>query len=244
METSKQVNNWYNTFSKTQLKTGLNLRHYTILNFLIKAGLKKDSSVLEIGCGIGTLTGLIQKYLKKGKLVAADISDESIKIAKSRIPASDKIDFFVTDMTDFDYPQKFDFIILPDVIEHIPIEQHPSLFKILVKLMHQESLLLIHIPHPKAIEFTRENTPEKLQIIDQSISADNLLKDTYSSGLILISYQSYSIFNKETEDYVIAKFKKNTKTTLTPLPKSVIIFRKLIARSKFILARLFNIIVV
>jgi len=31
METSKQINNWYNTFSKDQLKTGLNLRHYTIL---------------------------------------------------------------------------------------------------------------------------------------------------------------------------------------------------------------------
>lgn len=241
METSKQINNWYNTFSKDQLKTGLNLRHYTILNHLIKSGLKKNSSVLEIGCGIGTLTGLIHKYLKKGKLVVADISDESIKIAKTRIPSSQKIDFIVTDMKDFDYPQPFDFIILPDVLEHIPIAQHPNLFKTLSKLMHPQSILLIHIPHPKAIEYTRKNTPEKLQIIDQSISANQLLKDAYANNLILISYKSYSIFNREAEDYALAKFRINSDTILTPLPKLVIIIRKFIERTKYFLARVLNI---
>jgi len=184
MKTTKEIKNWYNVFSKKQLKTGTNLRHYTIINHLINSGLQKNSSVLEIGCGIGTLTGLLHKYLKKGKLVATDISDDSIEIAKKRISKSENIDFLTTDMKDFNYPKKFDFIVLPDVLEHIPIEQHLGLFKILTKHMHDESILLINIPHPKAIEYIREHTPEKLQIIDQSISAETLLKNAYFSDLL------------------------------------------------------------
>ena len=232
METGKDVNNWYNSFSENQLATGINLRHYTIMEHLFNSGLKKNSTVLEIGCGIGTLTGLISKYLRKGKLVATDISDESIKIAKNRIPKSDKIDFFVTDMTNFDYTEKFDFIVLPDVLEHIPMVQHQDLFKVLSKLMHDQSIIIIHIPHPKALDYVRENMPEKLQIIDQSIEADTLMLNAYSNNLVLINYSSYSLFNEE-PDYVLARFKKNSKSMLTPYSKSVIIPKKLLARIKF-----------
>ncbi|HED05469.1 MAG TPA: class I SAM-dependent methyltransferase [Ignavibacteria bacterium] len=239
MKTNKEIKNWYNAFSKKQLTTGTNLRHYTIMNHLLSSGLRKNNSVLEIGCGIGTLTGLLHKYLKKGKLVATDISNDSIKIAKTRISKSNNIDFLTTDMKDFDYPEKFDFIVLPDVLEHIPIEQHQGLFRVLAKHMHNESRLLIHIPHPKALDFIRVHNPDKLQIIDQSISADMLLKDAYSNDLILINYTPCSLFNKEA-DYVLVRFKKNNNITLTPLPKSVIIRRKFIARIKFLLVRLYN----
>ena len=124
MSNSKDVRGWYNNFSKNQTETGVNIRHYKIMNELIKSGLRKDSVVLEVGCGVGTLTVLLNKFLSKGKLVATDISDEAIEKAKQRIPNSNKIDIFVTDMKDFSYSQKFDFIVLPDVLEHIPIDQH------------------------------------------------------------------------------------------------------------------------
>jgi len=231
MEDGEKVKSWYNTFSKNQLETGVNLRHHTIMNYLYEAGFKSNSKVLEIGCGIGTLTGLLFQNLPKGKLVAADISDESIKIAKERIPNADKIDFYVTDMKDFTYPEKFDFIVLPDVMEHIPVEQHPGLFKTIEKHMHDDSIILINIPHPKALDYIRINTPEKLQIIDQSIGADTLISNAYANNLILTYYKAYSIFNEEA-DYVLVKFKKNISyKTLTPLDKNTIIKNKLAARA-------------
>ena len=92
MSNSKDVRGWYNNFSKNQTETGVNIRHYKIMNELIKSGLRKDSVVLEVGCGVGTLTVLLNKFLSKGKLVATDISDESIEKAKKRIPNSNKID--------------------------------------------------------------------------------------------------------------------------------------------------------
>ena len=139
-------------------------------------------------------------------------------------------------MTDFEYPQKFDFILFPDVLEHIPLEQHENLFAIVSKHMHDNSIILINIPHPKALDYIRLNMPEKLQIIDQSISAHSLIKNAYSSDLELINYTSYSLFNKE-NDSVLVRFKKSTEITLTPLSKIEIIRRKLIERIKYYLAR-------
>jgi SAM-dependent methyltransferase len=240
MNSPEEVKNWYNTYTKKQLNTGVNLRHFTIINHMINYGFKKNHKVLEIGCGIGTLTQLIYKYINKGKLVATDISDESVQFAKARISTIQKnIEFFVTDMTDFEYSEKFDFIVLPDVLEHIPIAQHPSLFAVLSKHTHDESVILIHIPHPKALDFIRKYQPEKLQIIDQSIGADELMQNAYLNDFYLIDYQSYSVFNKE-PDYALVVFKKNKEIKLNALPKHKIIFKKLIARIKFKVREILN----
>ena len=75
---------------------GVNLRHFMIMDHLIRFGLRKDSKVLEIGCGIGKLTGLLYKYIKRGKIVGMDISNESVEIARKRIPKSPRFDGFAT----------------------------------------------------------------------------------------------------------------------------------------------------
>lgn len=236
MKSSQEIQKWYNTFSSKQVNIGTNLRHYSIFNSLTEAGLKRNHKVLEIGCGIGTLTKLIANYVKKGSLVATDISDESIEIAKTRIPNSrNNIELLVSDMSDFNHSEKFDFVVLPDVLEHIPIEQHDNLFKIIAEHTHDNSRILINIPHPKALDYLRIHSPEKLQVIDQSISAKELIDTTYAHGLELINYKSYSIFNKE-NDYALITFKKDTPITLAPLKQKTIIYRKLLARIKYYLS--------
>lgn len=237
MKTSNDVRDWYNQFSGNQVKKGINLRHFKIMNRLIKIGLKKDHSVLEIGCGIGTLTQLINSFLKSGKLVATDISDKSINIAKSRITKSDKIDFIVTDMSDFSYPAKFDFIVFPDVLEHIPEESHENIFKTVSSLMHNNSRILINIPHPRAIDYLRKTDPDKLQVIDQAISAFSIIKNATKSNLELVSYDSYSLFKKE-YDSVFIILKKGTSIEYSALSKREIILAKLKERIKFLLSKL------
>lgn len=227
-----QVKEWYNEFSSKQVKTSKNLRHYTLINKIINEGLNKHSKVLEIGCGIGTLTELLYNYIKKGQIVATDISDISITIAKKNIGISDRIDYIVTDMVDFNYPQKFDFIILPDVLEHIPIENHNDLFGIIVKHMHSSSKIIINIPHPKAIEYLQKVSPQKLQIIDQSIYADQLIQDTTSNNLLLLKYDSYSIFDTNF-DYAFIVLTLNQEFELNNKSKYEIIFNKQFNKIKY-----------
>lgn len=236
MSENIDVKSWYNTFASKQKKTGLNLRHYSIINQLIKYGLKKDSKVLEVGCGIGTLTSLLHNFLSKGKIVATDISDVSVEIAKKELN-SKRVMFHVTDMKDFTLDEKFDFIVLPDVLEHIPMEDHKELFKTLSNLLSNTGVIFIHIPHPKVINYIRKNTPELLQVIDQSIPANFLLENAYEADLLLMDYKSYSLFKKE-NDYASIAFKKDKELEFSNRAQKTIILHKLKARIKYFLAKI------
>lgn len=237
MNESVKVKAWYNGFSSKQVKTGVNLRHYRLMNELIAGGLRAGSNVLEAGCGVGTLTSLLHTYIKRGKIVSIDISDKSVEIAAGRFPKSRRVEFIATDIMDFQYPAKFDFIILADVLEHIPVEQHKALFGVLADHMHADSQIFINIPHPLALDYIRKNNPEQLQIIDQSLSAGKLTEDICHNDLTLVNYRSYSLFNRE-HDYVLIWLKKKGEIILNPLPKLCIIRRKLVARIRFRLYRL------
>lgn len=238
VETSK-VKSFYNKFSQNQLNTGVNLRHYSIFNAVVKAGLKRNHKILEIGCGIGTLTGLLAKYVKKGGVVATDISDVSIDVAKDRLKSYSNIEYVVTDMQGFTHKDTFDFVVLPDVLEHIPVEQHHALFEAINKLIHDQSKIIIHIPHPKSVEYNIKYAPEKLQVIDQPLSAAKMLEDAYAHHFILDGYVPYSLFNQES-DYVLVKLKRDLPEMRTSLSKQTIIFKKLIARIKYMKYALFS----
>jgi trans-aconitate methyltransferase len=236
METREQIGKWYDDFALNQIRTSVNLRHYRIMGFLKDAGLQKNSKVLEIGCGIGTLTGLLLRYLRKGEVLAVDISPESISVAKKRLVKFRNVSFQVSDMTDFTYSGTFDFIILPDVLEHIPVSQHKELFGLLASHMSDSSVIVIHIPHPRALDYIRSTSPEQLQIVDQSIEAALLLGDAFAADLVPVSYVSYSLFDRE-HDYAVITLRKKSPVTLSPLPKSHIVLRKVLARIRFLLIR-------
>jgi trans-aconitate 2-methyltransferase len=233
MEENKKLNDnvsdFYDEFSKKQLKTGINLRHYYLFNQLIKAGLKKNSSVLEIGCGIGTLTGLIASYVKRGEILVTDISPENIALAQKRLAGNSNVQYVVSDMSDFKVNLKFDFVVLADVIEHIPEEDHSLLFKTIRMHLHGQSNVFFNIPHPKSIEFYKRTDPSKLQIIDQSIYAGSFVARAEASGLILKSYKEYSLFHCPS-DYVIAIYGVSNEIDYKPMSKIRIIAMKLLLR--------------
>ena len=232
VKSKNEIKNWYNKYTGRQKKIGVNLRHFTVMNNGVKAGLQRNHYVLEVGCGIGTLTGLLAKYLKTGKLVATDISDKSIEIAKKRLLRHRNISFLVTDMQDFNQEEVFDFIILPDVLEHIPMNEHKVLFQNLSKSLKSGGKMLINTPHPKSIHYYRKNYPAKLQIIDQALPADFLLSNAYLAGLTLVHYTSYSIFHKA-HDYVSILFEKNNLKDYSNKSKLEIVFSKLKLRFKY-----------
>ncbi len=236
MSTEKKVENWYNNFASQQIQTGITIRHYKILEYLRLAGLRKNSRVLEIGCGVGTLTELLSQYITKGSLVAVDISSESVEIARKRLSKAKNLEFVVSDIYEFNYPEKFDFIVLPDVLEHVPVEQHRRVFQILSAHMHDQSVLFIHIPHPKALDYIRLHTPEKLQIIDQSLDASTLIENAHANKLVLVNYTPTKLHHT-VADYVYMVFRKDYQVNLITLSKLKIIKAKTISRIKFTLSK-------
>ncbi len=204
----EEVEKFYNTFKEHQNKLGVNIRHRTIFKNLKKAGLKPDSKVLEIGCGIGTVSSLILKFISQGKFVGVDISNESIALAKKLNSNYHNAEFLVNDMSEFKHALKFDVVVLPDVLEHIPVEQHHNLFKVIASVTAENAMVIINIPEPHCLNWARVKHPEKLQIIDQSLSMQDLLNNSYPHGFELYSMNSYALQYTEA-DYTAVILKKN-----------------------------------
>jgi trans-aconitate 2-methyltransferase len=208
MATKEQVKEYYDTFKEHQKQLGINIRHRTIFKNLKSAGLKPNSNVLEIGCGIGTVSNLILKFITEGSFVGLDISPESINMAKNFNAFHKKAEFMVNDMSNFTHKTKFDFVVFPDVLEHIPVEQHANIFETVSKLTTPDAVILINIPEPNYLNWVRENDPKKLQIIDQSLSMQDLLNNVYPYGFKLYSMNPYSL-HYDVNDYLSIVLKKN-----------------------------------
>lgn len=217
MATTEEVKTYYDTVHlKTVKKVGINKRHLTILKNLKQVGLQANSKVLEIGCGIGTVSQLILKHIPQGKLVGLDISPESIELAKQYNKSYAHAEFLVNDMSNFTHSLQFDFVVFPDVLEHIPLEQHAHIFETIAKLTSPNAVVLINIPEPNHLNWLRKNHPDKLQIIDQSLSMQDLLNHAYPYGFKLYSMNSYSLFYA-VHDYVSIVLKKNMELHDAPL---------------------------
>lgn len=234
-----EVKNWYNSYVKKQAEVGINIRHYHLVNNVIADGVKSNSRILEVGCGIGTFTMLLAQYCTKGKILATDISDESIQLAKVNLSRYKNVEFIVTDMIDFDYDDKFDFIILPDVLEHIPVDQHNNLLSALHKLLKSDGKLIIHIPHPVTLEYIRTHFPEKLQVIDQSLYIDHLGRVLHGNHYALVKYQAYSLITED-PDYVYILAKPSYAPTMNLNSANQIKVKKTKERIKFLVSRIFK----
>jgi len=194
---NKDIANFYDEYTIRQKKTGVNGRHRTILKRLKRFGLEPGHRVLEIGCGIGTVTGLLADYLSGGRVVGVDISPKSIELAKENLKQKSNAEFFVSDMSSFSYSLKFDVVLLPDVLEHIPVEQHKNLFKVIRENIHENSFVAINLPNPYYLDWARVHQPELLQIIDQSIYTVDLLPNVYANDLYLYHLECYNLFTND-----------------------------------------------
>lgn len=205
---NKDVISFYDKYSSRQQRIGVNKRHDSIFSLLKEKGLKPNHCVLELGCGIGTFTSLIIPYLKQGEILAIDISDKSIEIAKQSYHSTNT-EFIAADATTYNFEGRtFDVIILPDVLEHIPIELHNDLFSKLQSVLKERGFIFIHIPNPYYLEWCETNKPQDLQVIDQPIKTDVLIENTYKNNLFIEELKSYSIW-VEDKDYQYIVLKNN-----------------------------------
>jgi trans-aconitate 2-methyltransferase len=200
---NKKTIEFYDDYIKEQLTSGINDRIQYLYKKLLQLGLRKNSNVLELGSGIGTLTYLLSKVVKTGNVEAVDISGGSIKFAQNRIKQKN-ITFFANDIVNYlPVIKDIDFITLFDIIEHIPIELHPALFENLSNLCDEKTLLLINIPNPDYINYDIKNNPSVLQIIDQPIPLPLLIQNLRNTDLIIKHFETNSIWVEEDYQFLI-----------------------------------------
>lgn len=228
MVTENNIKQYYNSYTVRQGETGVNERHQSILKKLLESGLKKNSQVLEIGCGIGTQSGLILKFLsQEGSLSSYDISNKSIDIAKETYAKYNNVKFVCADVTEIDIKGEYDIIVLPDVIEHIPIIKHDVLFSNLRKVLKSTGFMLINIPFANYLEWVHHNKPELLQIIDQPIYLDALSVVLRKNNYIIESIKTYSIYTKPYDYQTIVCKPWDNSMSFSNIDKKITLFDKI-----------------
>ncbi|OOG77484.1 methyltransferase domain-containing protein [Algoriphagus sp. A40] len=233
-EQKEQVVSFYDKFAEKQQKTGINSRHLSILDKVKAAGLQDNHRILEVGCGIGTVSHLLATQVPNGEVLAVDISPESIEKAKVLWKSQTNLSFEVSDMSDFEKKGKtFDFFVFPDVLEHIPVEQHLRLFQNISKHTHADSVIFIHIPAPRYLQWMIENEPQKLQVIDQPLDTGDLVKTISATGFYLEKMETYPLFFAEKDyQYFIFRAAKPLKTS-TPRSKWTVLKERMRIRLKY-----------
>lgn len=208
---NNQIEEYYDEYVSRQVKSGINRRHKSIADFCQNfCGMNAGSNILEVGCGVGTATTLLADIVTEGTVLAIDISSKSVEEAKKALGNRANVSFMVSDMTGFNRLTEFDLIVMPDVIEHIPIEQHAALFEKLERSLVPGGKIMVHIPDPDYSDYIRQNQPELLQIVDQSLRFNDFVNSLSRTALDVIYWERYSVF-KTPFDYRRIVLEKSTK---------------------------------
>jgi SAM-dependent methyltransferase len=84
--------------------------------------LAKGASLLDVGCGPGTITADLAALVRPGRVTAVEISAEALQLARAEATArgQDNIDFAVTDVHALDFAEDtFDVVHAHQVLQHV-----------------------------------------------------------------------------------------------------------------------------
>lgn len=210
MQNQKEVSEYYDEYVSRQLKSGANERLISLYKRLKNLGLKRDSNLLELGCGIGIFSKVLLKTIKEGSIEAADLSEKSIETAKKINPAKNIV-FKCADVVKLAPSIQPDFITLMDVLEHIPLDLHQELFNNISGYCLEHTLICINIPNPEYLRYMQLHDPAQLQIIDQPVDIQPLISKAENAGLELLFFDKYSIWEREDYHFIVLRKKKEFK---------------------------------
>ncbi len=111
-----------------------NKYYHQEIKSLLKFLIPENSKVLEIGCS----TGDVLAELKPVYGVGLDISAETVSVARKKYP---HLTFLVADAEHFDMAEKFDYVVLTDVVGFFKDVQ--SSFEQLQKVSHSRTKIII-----------------------------------------------------------------------------------------------------
>ena len=107
--------------------------------------LKGDESVLDFGCGGGTASRYLMKFLDgRGRLLGVDTSAYWIKIASGRLKKYPNAAFRAGDIRTMGLPgESIDVIITVHVLHHIELGERDSVLQTLARLLKKGGRFLI-----------------------------------------------------------------------------------------------------
>lgn len=167
-------------------------------------------NVLEIGCSVGVTA----KYMieKGADVVGIDISDRNIDYCRKNIHSGEFLcgDFLENDII---VGYAFDLICCFDTLEHIEKYRHGEFFERVGRLSNSNTKVMITVPDPFFLDYYRRKYPDKLQIIDESIYPQDMMRHFEKNDMEILIFVVYGIDFKRQYNYYLSGFNHPYKLT-------------------------------
>jgi SAM-dependent methyltransferase len=121
--------------------------HDKKLNMVLQR-IDRCGCVLDVGCGTGEMIARLRKDDRCGHIYGIDRSEESIGICMEKFKGDDKITIMNAPLKALagEYPYRFDYVLLLDVIEHNNGEGIKGILKNAFTLLKPEGKVIITTP--------------------------------------------------------------------------------------------------
>lgn len=155
--------------------------HYYLFIEEIVGKLDSDSSLIEMGCGMGNITKLIHRRMSEVNSICVDRDRDMLKLTE--LNSDDRTQIFKHDILD-EFGGRFDLIHSHGVLEHLPIEGISATIRNQLKM----SSNLVHYVPTKAY-LGKSFGDEKLMSVDEwvkLVSPTRVIAFNNDKDLILI----------------------------------------------------------
>ena len=138
MAEKKQHNKYlpgYNEVKHHEMRKAENCAGYLIPTLKSMADANPDLTLLDVGAGSGTITASLAKYMPRGKVTAADLSEEILKTAEANAKqmGAENIEFQPANVYELPFPDKsFDVVHTHQMLCHLdtPLEALAQLLRV------------------------------------------------------------------------------------------------------------------
>ncbi|WP_316816486.1 class I SAM-dependent methyltransferase [Pedobacter nyackensis] len=207
-KSTEHVISYYNEHVKNKLNDyiSVNPRIEEAWRTLVNYAPEKPLRILEVGCGIGSVSYRLSKHWPGVEVNGLDISTHSIQIAEKLFVGSN-LKFQAGILKEDTFDGKFDLIIFMDVYEHISVLDRPVVHAALHKLLNNKGRMFLSVPTPHNLKWCLKHKPETMQPVDEFISFDVIGRLAADTGSEVLLYQVKDIWNQG--DYAHVVFEKN-----------------------------------
>jgi len=156
-----------------------------------------NNRVLDFGCGDGTVTKALADSVSE--VIGIDISEECIKRA-NKINSHPKVDYLNVPIEDFDAKERFDVVMMFEVIEHIFDPQ--TVIKQIYSILKKNGVLIISTPNFSNI--TRRMKKVVNPIVKKSgyqgwneIASEHICEYSFKDMISIIKKCNFEIIKKD-----------------------------------------------
>lgn len=172
-----------------------NKRVETAWSTLLHWAPENPKRILEIGCSIGATCWKLSNKWPYSEVVGIDISKKSIEIA-NKLFCSPQISFLEGKFSSNIIDTKFNFIILIDVYEHVPIIERNDFHNSLKSIQDLNSRIFLSFPTPRNLDWLRKERPSEIQPVDEKVFIEDILTLANDTDNDLILYKEVNVWHE------------------------------------------------